>query len=246
MGAQAPSRAQKLQSSTHLLRNGGDVKDGQIEFRAVGRKLIHLHTFAILALAALVTGCGVGPSPMASDDGAPSLVAAAKPAKGKSKSTLYTNSASGDFTIDGGGSLKVNFPNYGSPDDVRVSKVLFEVAPGKGAAKKGKKGKKGKKAESKSTYITMEVTTGYVLEDISVDFSPDGHTFSPPGKLTISIRWKSKFHLSKAQKKLLTAIAEHIHPDGTVTDASFETTTQGNAFLHITIDVPGFSRYGLR
>lgn len=197
----------------------------------------------VLALAALVAGCGGSDPPVASSEEGLLPVPAAKPPNGdcgtepgtSSDGTgrpLYAECVSGPFSPDESGSLTVKFANnYGDWDDLRLSRADFEVEAG---------------ALDAAHEITMTVTTGYVLEDLMVVFEPDGLTFTPPAILTLTIWWGCESCRSDEQLAILEALAQHIHPDGTVTESTFETSQQGNAYLIVTIEVPGFSSYGLR
>jgi len=213
-----------------------------------------LQLFALATLVAFGAGCATDRAPTAS--AVDQIESAAKRGRGQGKAKtkktkkktkktnntaassdgtgrpLKTATASGTFSPDRSGSLKVNFANnYGSWTDLRLSKARFEVQAG---------------AIDAVHEITMDVTTGYVLEDISVAFSPDGLTFVPPGTLTLTVWWDCENCLSDEQLVMLDALAQHIHPEGTVTEYGFDSSRQGNAFLIVTIDVPGFSRYLIR
>ena len=205
---------------------------------------------AILAAVGLLAGCGVDPSPVATTD---EVVPAAKPPAGKGKDRtaesrtatsstaesttatsstgelLVTRTATGKFYPDKAGELTVKIPNnYGSWQDLRVKEAIFGVQAG---------------ALDAVYDITMTVTSGYVIEDVKVDFAPGGIVFQPPARLTIKFWWGGD--LSPAELELLEAGAQHITAEGTVTDMGFETDPQGNAYLNVIIEVPGFSRYGL-
>ena len=204
--------------------------------------------FSIVAVAAFIYGCGQDRSPMAVGDVADPMPAAKRPAgKGKNSTTetsttessttetsttelpLYSVVDSGTFYPDRSGYLNAKMPNnYGSWDDVRVKEAIFEVEAG---------------ALDAVYDIGMRVTTGYTLEDVLVEFAPAGLVFIKPARLTLKIWWGGD--LSPEQLAVLEATAEHITADGTVTYIGFETTRQGNAYLNIIIEVPGFSRYGL-
>ena len=209
---------------------------------------------ALLSWAAFATGCGVDQSPVASSDEALILAPAAKPGGGKAKGNdggettsttasstetatssdgtgrpLITKTVSGSFSPDQSDALDVKFSNsYGDWSDLRLSKARFEIQAG---------------ALDAAQEITMSVTTGYVLEDLDVDFTPDGLIFIPPGTLTLTIWWGCESCRSEEQLAILDALAQHIHPDATVTESVFEISRQGNAYLTVAIDVPGFSRY---
>ena len=224
--------------------------------------------FSIVAVAAFMYGCGQDRSPLAVGDEADLMPAAKQPAgKGKDGTTdtstsesstsessttessttlsnttessttetsttdlpLYSVVDSGTFYPDRSGYLNAKMPNnYGSWDDVRVKEAIFEVEAG---------------ALDAVYDIGMRVTTGYTLDDVLVEFAPAGLVFIKPARLTLKIWWGGD--LSPEQLAVLEATAEHITADGTVTYIGFETTRQGNAYLNIIIEVPGFSRYGL-
>lgn len=205
------------------------------------KRLVQGGTFAGLALAGalLLSGCAdVGQSPLAPGP-AQTPVRAAKPAQKTGTSTttstsstgqtLYTKSASGWFTPEQGGSLNVKFANnYGSWTDVRLKSATFQVDPGAIAAK---------------TLITMDVTTGYTIDDVSVKFGPSGLTFNPEATLTL-VFWGGST-LSEEELRLREAQGYHITEDGYISTVTQETDTQGNAYYIIIIKVPGFSRYSL-
>lgn len=199
--------------------------------------------FAGLALAGvlLLSGCAdVGQSPLAPG----TAVRAGKPAQNTGTSTttattttstsstgqpLYTKSASGWFSPGSGGSLNVKFANnYGSWTDVRLKSATFQVAPGAIAAK---------------VLITMDVTTGYTIDDVNVQFGPSGLTFNPEGTLTLVFWGGSK--LSEEELRLREAQGYHITSDGYISTVTQETDTQGNAYYIIAMKVPGFSRFSV-
>jgi len=195
--------------------------------------------FAGLTLAGtlLLIGCAdVGQSPLAPGTAA----RAGKPAQKTGTSTttatasstgqtLYTKSASGWFSPGSGGSLDVKFANkYGSWTDVRLKSATFQVAPGAIAAK---------------TLITMDVTTGYTIDDVSVKFGPSGLTFNPEATLTL-VFWGGS-PVTEEELRLREAQGYHITGDGYISTVTQETDTQGNAYYIIVIKVPGFSRYSL-
>ena len=219
--------------------------------------------FSLLALAAFLAGCGTDRSPTAAsadptDPAAKRIdkksrttsTAAASTAETSSDGTssdgtssdgtsgdgtgrhLLTKTASGTFSPDRSGSLTAKFPNsYGDWTDLRLKEARFDLQSG---------------AIDAAQEITMTVTAGYVLADIDVEFSPDGLTFMPPATLTLTIWWGCESCRADEQLAILEALAQHIHPDGTLTEYGFDISRQGNAFLIVTIDVPGFSRYLIR
>lgn len=184
---------------------------------------------AAVALAVGVqTGCGPDAAPTAASDGSTFAPAA----KRGQKSDVYTESATGTFTRAKGGELKVRFKRYGEKGEIWVTKAEFEAEPGAMVTKKAK--------------ITMTVTSGYSFDDVEVEFSPSGTVFQPAGTLTLEL-WGEK---DKKDKNLfeeyLRLAADHITADGTVTDVVLSTDRRGAYKVIVTIEVPGFSVYGLR
>ena len=98
---------------------------------------------------------------------------ATKPSGG----SLYTETASGWFSPESSGKLKVKFEYDDDDDDdddgddiLRVEKAKFEVEEG---------------SIDQDVEITMTVRSGTTLEDVGVLFSPTGQEFHPSAKLTL-------------------------------------------------------------
>ena len=131
-----------------------------------------------------------------------------------------------------GGKLKVGFRKYGGPKDVTVAKAELKI---------GKKSIKfvDEKRAPKSVLIGMTVTSGTLLGDILFSFTPGGEvTFTPNARLTVYLRGPV---LAEQVKK-----AVHVFGEGSQIE-NIETVTnrRGEAFLVVTVRVPGFSRYSL-
>ncbi len=192
---------------------------------------------AAVALAVgVLTGCGHDAVPTAESDG-PTFAPAAKRGGG---SNLNTENATGAFTIADGGELKVKFKQHGKKGDIWVKKAAFEVAPGAMVPTPGKKTRKSKKIE-----ITMTVTSGDSFDDVRVAFTPSGTTFQPAGILTLELRGEKGKKDKDPTEEDLKLAAVHITADGTVTDVVLSTERRGAYKVIVTIDVPGFSVFGL-
>lgn len=197
---------------------------------------------AALALAAtLAAGCGTDATPTTPSDGdayspaarptwksAVGAVAAQTSAEEPDR-PMYTETASGPFTSGRGGQLKVRFGPYGVWGDTWVRNAAFEVAPNS--------------LTTDSADITMTVTSGYSFEDVKVEFTPSGLAFVPPGTLTLELWWTQYWYPSD---EYLHLAADHITTDGTVTDVVLTSDRKGSYKVTVTIEVPGFSLYGLR
>ena len=191
-------------------------------------------TLLAVAALALLLGCSDGvQSPMSSDQPPAAL---AKPGGQKHRTVdasttgvssttdqLYTQSDHGLFSDHQGGTLKVTMPVYGDETTVRVKHVLFEVEPG---------------SLTRKVKIRMTCYSGYTLEDVWVAFDPAGVTFAPPARLTL--------HLWGPVTAEDVQEVRHIYGSGSnVESITTEVSTNGEAFLKIVFDVPGFSEYSL-
>jgi len=191
-----------------------------------------------LALS-LLAGCSTDIAPTASPgDGAPAAKRAWQSRGGKtqawgsragSPAQLHTQTVSGSFSQAAGGRLKVGFRRYGSWGMTWVKDAVFEVAPGA--------------MDAESAEITMAVTSGCSVDDVVVAFRPSGLAFRPPGTLEVTLWWCERRAPSRDQ---LQVAAEHITAGGTVTDVVVSVQENGTYKAIVTIEVPGFSLYGLR
>lgn len=91
------------------------------------------------------------------------------------QAALHAETASGTFSLDQAGSLSVRFPSYSSDDAIQVKEAVLEVE--KGAITGGHK-------------VTMEVTSGAILEDVRVMFDPSDVISRLPARLMISLEGK--------------------------------------------------------
>ena len=202
----------------------------------------HISRLAALALAvSLAAGCGPDAAPTAAtgDLDSPAAkpgwktdvgtVATATTTDATADQPLYTETATGAFTRTQGGALKVRFSPYGVWGQTWVRDAAFEVAPNALTAE--------------AVDITMAVTSGYTFDDVKVAFSPSGTAFQPAGKLTLTLWWTEYWYPTD---EYLHLAADHITADGTVTDVVLTSDRRGSYKVVVTIDVPGFSLYGLR
>lgn len=135
---------------------------------------------------------------------------------------FYINKAWGFFYPEVNGTLSIEFPEYGDETIVRVRKVKFSVD-------KGMLDKKRK--------ITMTATSGTTLDDVQVEFDPQGVQFHPPAKLEI--------YLSGGKRRDLMA---YHYSASQVTRATIEKVSlgdDGSSGWKVTLEIPGFSRYSL-
>ncbi len=154
---------------------------------------------------------------------------ATKPSGG----SLYTETASGWFSPESSGKLKVKFEydDDGDDDDddddgddiLRVEKAKFEVEEG---------------SIDQDVEITMTVQSGTTLEDVGVLFSPTGQEFNPFAKLTLCLEGELD------EEDLGSIKAYHIEGDS-VTELSVKISERDDDEWKIIVDVPGFSRYSL-
>ena len=220
------------------------MDNGQTGNSAGGRLIRYraTHTFAILALAALVAGCGVGPSPLASgsDEASAIQVPAAKGGVGKSKWTSDTSTSTttesttladaevvDTWTVQAwigsaGGSLYIEDTAGGSRED-----LIVQLSVPRGAL-------------AEPHEITMTVR-GYLLSELVVEFRPGGLEFLTDATLEIVLG------LDRVDVDTQTLTVEHVYDDGTVEEAQLDALhLSGKRKLTIIAYVPGFSRYGLR
>lgn len=121
-----------------------------------------------------------------------------------------------------GGELIVD-ETGGRPHDNLL--VTFTVPPG---------------ALSDAAPITMYVS-GEQLSELTVDFSPSGLAFDPWARLHLHLG------IERVDVDPSTLSAVHILADGTEIPVDSQVSHRGNSKgWQIWVDVPGFSRYGLR
>ena len=150
---------------------------------------------------------------------------ATKPSGG----SLYTKTASGWFSPESSGELKVKFKYDGDDDDddgddiLRVEKAKFKVEEG---------------SIDQDVEITMTVQSGTTLEDVGVLFSPAGQEFYPYAKLTLFLEGELD------EENLGSIKAYHIEGDS-VTELSVKISERDDDEWKIIVEVPGFSRYSL-
>lgn len=182
------------------------------------RRMVGL-TLCVTLIAGAFWGCDRSP---VSFDQADAPVATKKVKRSSAQriliteqSALYLQSASGNFSSDGG-KLSVVFPQYTADSDIQVQSVEFVVAKG---------------ALQADTHITMDVYSGTSIEDIRVVFGPSGTEFVPSAVLNLKL---------SGNVKPEDLVAYHYSADQ-VTDAVIEKESGWK----VIIDVPGFSRYSL-
>lgn len=178
-----------------------------------------------MCVLACLIWAGCGQAPLATDEELNTLPRAEKKTRSGRKLAeevadgVFTNSVSGTFKPNKKGKLVVEFPKYDA--DVRVRSAELIVDKGSLAQK---------------TTITMDVTSGNSLEDVSVVFGPSGTVFDPSASLVIKLKGGDPGVLQ----------AYH-YSDDQVTDAEIkkETLSDGSSGWKIVLKVPGFSRYSL-
>ncbi|MBT3602663.1 MAG: hypothetical protein HOE48_05365 [Candidatus Latescibacteria bacterium] len=134
---------------------------------------------------------------------------------------VYENTTSARIGPRNGGSLLVSFPRYGNESTVHVVSAEFIVPK--------------RALESRKT-ISMTVTTGYTLDDVTVTFGPSGLVFTQAAKLVIKLKGGDPeaveaFHFSQDQVSAAD-IRRIVYDDG-------------RAGWRIVLNIPGFSRYSL-
>lgn len=198
-----------------------------------------LFTMVVSAGTALLSGCGglerhpLAPHPVTvlqETGGKPSLsgdrvsltlslrasLRAAKPVTG---SEVYEKSASGWFSPDRDGELRVGFPRYADPGQVQVKRARFEVEEG---------------SVGHRVNISMTAFSGTALEDVRIEFEPSGLAFNPPATLTIVLRGEvdpGEVNVYHIEGSAITKVS-----------ADFE---DGERTLTVIVKVPGFSTYSL-
>mgnify|MGYP003572053923 CR=1 FL=1 len=202
------------------------------------KRFITRCSFGCTALAVLMisASCGDSVSPTVSDASAP------EPAAKRSTKIRLTSEESTATTDAGyvtavaartvrqvqatigpeGGQLVVD-ETGGKPQDNLL--VIFTVPPG---------------ALTETTTITMEVS-GDLLTELIVDFDPSGTRFTPWANLYYQIG------ADRVDAEPSDLIVVHIYEDGTEEPVGQTLNHTGNSKTYqLWIDVPGFSRYGLR
>lgn len=212
-------------------------------------QLKHLRraVFAALALGgiALLSGCGnMNQSPLSSgaalapqnSGGSSAGISSAQPASNagtivfsdgsairlsKPAGDLTTKSAQGYFSPRFGGMLSVFFPTRYVEGEVQVLSAIFTVK---------------RNSIDQGTNISMAVTSGSSLNDISIAFTPSGLTFHPDAQLRLIL-------LGKLDPSLVGA--EHIDDQGHVTKLKIQNIAGFGMIWTVTLDIPGFSGYSL-
>ena len=133
---------------------------------------------------------------------------------------LRTEQDSGNFSPNAKGDLKVNFKKYVSANKVQVKKATFSVA---------------KKSIDAPVDISMVVTSGTTLGDVSVKFIPEGQVFRPDAELELVLRGDN-----------LPEVTSGYHAHGsTVESIDVSYDRRGRKHVTLIMSVPGFSRYSL-
>jgi len=184
---------------------------------------------AALALGGIIfmVGCGgLSQRPLAPDRAAvTNAPSKALPRLALTLTTVEARSDSGlvspSLEVSSKDTLDADFPEYGDPTAVRVEKVKFKVEKG---------------SVDKDCKISMTAFSGSTVNDVKVDFGPDGLVFSQPATLTIWL-WGS---LNSDRLK-----AYHTASDGTKTEIPFTLSSLGDKRWRVIIQVPGFSEYSL-
>ncbi len=193
-------------------------------------------TCAGLALATLVTLASCGDSPSSPTAGIAPEVAAKRNAMAALAAKENT-ATDGGYVIEiaannariaqatigpAGGQLVVDETGGKPQNDLMV---IFSVPPG---------------ALAEPTPITMMVT-GDQLCELVVDFDPSGVRFSPYATLHYTVG------VDRVDCPLDALTSVHLYDDGTEEDVDSVVYHAGNSKSYeLWVDVPGFSRYGLR
>ncbi|MCZ6635930.1 MAG: hypothetical protein O7G87_21240 [bacterium] len=128
--------------------------------------------------------------------------------------------ASGQFKPNKKGQLQVSFERYAKKNQVQVKSAIFTVAKGSIDA---------------PVEITMAVTSGTTMDDVSVEFTPEGQVFRPSVVLELVLQGNNLPEVKNAY---------HAH-GGTVDMVKVSYEKEGAKVIVLTIKVPGFSRYSL-
>ena len=139
----------------------------------------------------------------------------------------YTKTASGWFSPESSGELKVNFEDVYNgvrgKNGVRVKQATFKVEKG---------------SIDHDVQISMTVVSGSTVEDVWVQFSPWGQEFHPSATLTLVL-------VGKLNKEDLNYL-EAFHIEGNLaTEMSVQIVQGVDGEWIIIVKVPGFSRYSL-
>lgn len=177
-------------------------------------------TLPFLVLLALAAGCGSSDSPLASNQDQSEFQPALAPA---AKLPLPTGgiSVSGLIGILGGTLTVTDYNDPGPEDDIIID---FNVDSG---------------ALTALTTITMTVLEDTTSGDLIMDFSPNGLSFSTDAEIDIRVGED----LVELDVDDITAWHEH---DNTVDDAVITSRSHSNSIVRVKVEVPGFSRYGMR
>jgi hypothetical protein len=130
------------------------------------------------------------------------------------------------ISVAEGGNMGVVFNSAsGDPEAVKVDHATFQVHPNTMG---------GTPAEGvEAVEVTMTVTSGLVLDDVSVPFGPSGLTFVPGADLNV---WLT------GPLAPMNIIVYHIYADGTVVPIPTQIVADGDLWL-VHVPVPGFSEY---
>lgn len=177
-----------------------------------------IKTLSIFVISLFVASCGIEQSPTASDTNQfiPELEPAAK-----LPLPVEGLSISGLIGVLGGTLTVTDYNGPGVEDDIVID---FNVDSG---------------ALGITTLITMTVVEDTLSGDLIMDFSPDGLNFSNDAEIDVRVGED----LVERDVDDITAWHEH---DETTEDATISYRNHSGGTVRVKIEVPGFSRYGLR
>ena len=215
-----------------------------------------------VAMLALLGGCGdMDRSPMATDSGTavqesqPALsstlvfspralgFALAKKVKGRSARSdtkIREESDDGWFDLDDDAKLRVEFDNYGDENTLRVGAAKFTVREeSMDVIGVSDSDLRTRRKSREQVHISMTVSSGQTLSDVSVVFTPHGLLFNPAAKLEVVLEGNFK---NLADGDTVPSVIYHISGDGKVTKVLADVELHSR-YVKIRIDVPSFSTW---
>jgi len=188
---------------------------------------------SLLAVVALVVGCGTDQSPVASSEEGTGLVPATKRIKSNGLNQTVANTvattyaedvrtATAVFGPEGGNFSVLDENGGGKKDDLEVALM---IPPG---------------ILDQEVEITMTVH-GEDFNFLLVEFQPAGLVFSTSVDLRIDLGRDLA-----TNKDVNSIVPYHLYSDGTTGDVEVYFIDRSSNAFNIYLKVPGFSRYGLR
>ena len=176
----------------------------------------------------------------------------AKKATGVSaQSAIYTETAERPFALSAAGdlsylheagNLQVRFKNYGDNSILRVKTAKLVVRENSiGYQPTGDLPAEMPVNKRDEVEITMAVTSGSTLSDVSVIFGPSGLTFTPAARLEVQLTGDmSRENLTVGGT--IPWVVYHISSNGTITKIEAKAEVRSRS-AKIKIDIPGFSQF---